>query len=312
MNQQFEDDISDDLIVDSPPVSADDAFEEESYNDSFEVDEMEEDDRDQYDEEDEGYGDEAYFDEEAFQDDFEDTFEDEFTEQASDGMDSMEKAVVNALDAKNSNEFIRRLISGIRGTNTVGRGAKGGSATKARAAGGGSLQQLLPLLQRYAAQDANEMDMFEELADLFEQENMDEALTILGGVVARVALRPLVEGNGAMAGQTVSRQIVRGATQAARNLVNRQGSQAVRALRPIAISVGRVAVRRGMKPSALPRAIRQAAATVAAQPALARRLSQTTVRNNRVKVPCNCQSKSRARVPRRFVVNGSVEIIIRR
>jgi hypothetical protein len=316
VDQQFEGDISHDLMADSPTVSADETFEEASYNDSFEGDEMDEDDRDQYDEEAEMYGDEAYFGEEEFQNDFEGAFEDEFTEQASDGMDSMEEVVANALDAKNSDEFIRRLISGIRGTSTVGRVAKAGtqraSATKARSTSSGSLQQLLPLLQRHVAQGANEMDMFEELADLFEQENMDEALTILGGVVARVTLRPLVQRSGAMTGQAVSRQLVRGATQAARNLISRQGVQAVRALRPIAISVGRVAVRRGMKPTALPSAIRRAAATVAAQPALARRLAQTTVRTGRAEVPRSRLSISGGGVPRRFVVNGPVEIIIRR
>jgi hypothetical protein len=178
----------------------------------------------------------------------------------------------------------------------------------------GLLQQLLPMLQQHAAQGASEMDVFEDLADWFEQEDADEALPVLAGVAARAALRPLIRRGGARAGRAVSRQIVRGATQAARSLVNRQGPQAVRALRPIARSVGRAAVRRGMRPAALPGAIRQTAARVAAQPALARRLSQTAMRTGRAGAgaPRSRLSISGGGVPRRFVVNGPVEIIIRR
>ncbi len=154
--------------------------------------------------------------------------------------------------------------------------------------------------------------MFEDMADWFEQENADEALPVLAGVAARAALRPLVRGGGAKTGQAVRRQIVRGATQAARSLINRQGPQAVRALRPLATSVGRVAVRRGMNPAALPGAIRQAAARVAAQPALVTRLSQVISRTGRSGVPRSRLTISGGSVPRRFVVNGPVEIIIRR
>jgi hypothetical protein len=197
-----------------------------------------------------------------------------------------------------------------RGRRVVGQRA-------GAAAGGGLLpnllQQLLPMLQQHTAQGANEMDVFEDLADWFEQEDADEALPILAGVAARAALRHLVRRSGAMAGRAVSRQIVRSATQAARNLVNRQGAQAIRALRPIAASVGRVAVRRGMRPVALSGAIRQATARVAAQPALARRLSQTATRTTRASnAPRSRLSISGGGTPRRFVVNGPVEIIIRR
>lgn len=332
MDQQFKSDVTHNLMADYPTVSVDEAFQEESYDDGFEGDNMEAeiimDDANQYDEEAEIYGDEAYFGEERSKESFEGVFENEFSREEMNIMDAMEEAVANALDAENSDEFFRQLLSGIRGivcngSQSVGttgcvagqasdNSTRGARSAKAVAIGRTGQQRLLTLLQQHADQRSDEMDTFEALADLFVQEGMDEALPILSGVVARVALRPLLQRNGAIAGQAVNRQIVRGATQAARNLVSRQGAQAIRALRPIATSVGRVAVRRGMKSAALPNAIRQAVATVAAQPTLARRLAQTTVQTGRTEVPRSRLSISGDGVPRRFVVNGPVEIIIRR
>jgi hypothetical protein len=360
VDQQFESNVEHDFMTDSPTVSAEEPFEEESYEDSFEGDSFEEegmeedavmDEMDQYDEDAEAYGDEAYFGEEEFEDGFEEEFEDEFAQEKMDVMADMEEAVADALDAEYSDEFLRRLISGIRGVagavsrgvgqvgrvagrrqrvaGQVGRGARGvqgvaggiaGDGTQRRrkgsrshagitgsgAMGSSALHQLLPMLQQHAAQGANEMSLFEIMADWFEQENADEALPVLAGVAARAALRPLSHHSGAVAGQAVRRQIVREATQAARNLVSRQGPQAVRALRPIATSVGRIAAQRGLKPAALPGAIRQATASVAAQPALVRRLSQPTMRTDRSGVSRSRVSISGSGVPRRFMVNGPV------
>ena len=172
------------------------------------------------------------------------------------------------------------------------------------------LRQILPMLQQRAAQGADEMDVFEDLADWYEEEQADEALPVLAGVAARAALRPLIRRGAAVAGRAVRRQLVRGATQAARSLVRRQGPQAVRALPRIARSVGRTAARRGVRPTALPTAIRQTAARVAAQPGLARRLSRPTVAVSRG--PARRLGVRSGGVPRRLVVRGPVEIIVRR
>lgn len=365
MDQQFESDVMHDLMADSPTVSADEEFEEDSYDDGFEEEGMEEDTMmdgmDQYDEDTADFGDEAYLGEDDFDESFGDDFGDDFAEEETNIMDAMEGAVANAMDAEDSDEFLRRLISGVRGVagavrrgaGTVGRVAgraqniagqvgrvargvqglagavagSGGQRTRrgarpriGRARSGamgsplsGLLQQLLPMLQQHAAQGANEMDVFEDLADWFEQEDADEALPVLAGVAARAALMPLIRRSGIAAGRAVNRQLVRGATQAAQNLVRRQGPQAVRALQPIARSVGRAAVRRGMRPAALPGAIRQTAARVAAQPALAQRLSRpAAAQAARAGIPRSRLTLSGGGTPRRFVVNGPVEIIIRR
>lgn len=301
MAQPFESNVAHDLIAASPAVSADEMFEDDSYSDGF-ADDFEEgmaqdtlmDDMEQYDEGAESYDSEAYFGGDElndFDEDMEDGFNDEFAaETDSDTMSALEMAVAEAMDAGSQDEFARRLLIGIQRVS--------------------SSANVIPLLQQSAAREADEMALFDDVLDWFEQENTDEALAILGGVVARTALRPITQRGGTRTGRAVNQQIVHSATQAARNLINRQGSQAIRALRPIAASVGRVAARRGMKPSGLPDAIRQAVTAVAAQPSLTRRLVQTTltVRTGNTKTTCRCGGS----VPSRFVVNGTVEIIIRR
>lgn len=88
------------------------------------------------------------------------------------------------------------------------------------------LSQILPMLQQHAAQGSNEMDVFEDLADWFEDEGVDEALPVIAGVAARAAIRPIVRRTGTAVGRTAARQVVRSATQATQTLVRRQGPQA--------------------------------------------------------------------------------------
>jgi hypothetical protein len=78
----------------------------------------------------------------------------------------------------------------------------------------------------------------------------------------------------------------------------------------IARSVGRTAVRRGAQPAALPTAIRQTAARVATQPGLARRLSRPAAGIGRI--PARRLGVRGGGAPRRLVVRGPVEIIVRR
>lgn len=163
------------------------------------------------------------------------------------------------------------------------------------------LSQILPMLQQHAAQGSNEMDVFEDLADWFEDEGVDEALPVIAGVAARAAIRPIVRRTGTAVGRTAARQVVRSATQAAQTLVRRQGPQAVRALPRIARSVGRAAAR----PAAVAPALRRTAARVAARPVLVQSLSRP--------LPAAGGSfVARRRLPRRVVLRGPVEIVIRR
>ncbi len=355
MDNQYEGDGMQDLLDDSPNRSDDDAFEdaagdgfeEDGMEEEAMYDGMEA--MDGFDEGGDGFADEG----DGYEDSYEEMMGDEFTEAGEDAGEAFENAVADALDAEDSDEFLSNLMGVInavrRGAGAVGRAANtaqrvagqarrvargvegvagaaaGAPRRPARRAGGAgrqavgglpaALSQLLPLLRQQAAQGADEMDVFEELADWFEQEGTDEALPVIAGVAARAALRPLLRTGMARVGQTARRQLVRSATAAARQLVGRQGAGAVRSLQRIASSVGNTAARRGLRPEALPRAVQQTAASVAAQPALVRRLSQPTARSGRV---AGSAPRSRLVVrggggtPRRFVVNGPVEIIFTR
>jgi hypothetical protein len=258
---------------------------------------------------------------------------------ATDLAAALEDAVGDALDAEDSDEFLSQLLRGVRrvaGLARRGLGAAQGVAGAARRgvaaarrpgrgsrptgrprAGGAPrlppalqsiLGRLLPMLQQQAAQGADELELFEDLADWFEDEGVDEALPVLAGIAARAAVRPLIRRAGTALSRGAGRALVRGATRAARTLVGQAGPGAVRALRPIARSVGRAAARRGAPPAALPAAVRRTAAQVAAQPALVRRLSRPGLSAGRA-VPARRPVAGR---PRRFVVNGPVEIIVRR
>ena len=367
MDQQFESDVMQDLMADSPTVSADDAFEQETYDEGFEGDGMEEDamsdEFESFDESSDEYEGDAFLESDEFEEEFEEDMGDEFSEDEMtegdfmDEMNAMEEVVADALDAEDSDEFLSRLISGIRNVaGIVGRGAgiasrvagraqriagqagrvargvqgladaiagpqsqprrrggrrrRAGAATPRPAPMSGLLQQLLPMLQQHMAQGSNEMEVFEDLADWFEEEEADEAMPIIAGMAARAAIRPILRRGATMAGRALRRRIVRGATQGARRLVQKQGPRAVRAIRPIAKSVGRAVVRQGIKPAVIPKAITKTAARVAAQPALTRRLSRPALRTGIPVAPRRYAVFGRK--PHRMLVNGPVEIIIRR
>jgi hypothetical protein len=163
------------------------------------------------------------------------------------------------------------------------------------------------MLQQYTAQGFDEMEAFEDLADWFAEEEMDEALPVLAGLAARTLVRPLVRRAAGQVGRPIARQLVRGATQAARTLIQRRGPRAVRALPRIARSVARTAVRRRLPVTALPQAVRRAAARVAAQPRLVQRLASPAARVTPVRARVGAAPGS----VRRWRMGGPVEITIR-
>jgi hypothetical protein len=162
---------------------------------------------------------------------------------------------------------------------------------------------LMQQLGQYLNQGMDEYEALEDLADLFAEEDLDEALPVLAGVVARTAVRPVLRRAGGQISRPVRRQLVRSATQATQTLMRRRGPQAVRTLPRIAQSVGRTAARRGMRPAAVPQAIRRTTAQVAARPALVRRLAQPTVS------PAARRPVGHG-VPQRLRLRGPVEITI--
>lgn len=184
-------------------------------------------------------------------------------------------------------------------------GQVAGRAAQARSPLRSLLGQLLPMIRQWSQQGFDEADALEDLADLFAEEEMDEALPVLAGVAARTVVRPLLRRVAGQVSHPLRRQLVHSATQAAQTLVRRQGPQALRALPRIAQSVGRTAARRRLRPAALPQAVRRTAAQVAARPSLVRRLAQPTASP----APTRQLPVGRG-ATRRFRLSGPVEIHI--
>jgi hypothetical protein len=169
-------------------------FEDDSYSEGFE-DDFEEgmgqdilmDEMDQYDDGAEEYDTEAYFGGDEFDAEFEDDFNDEFAEESvNDAMSALELAVADAMDADSNDEFMHRLISGVQ--RVAGTSKAGGTNAAGILTQGSGLLSIIPILQQSAAHGADEMELFDDMVDWFEQENTDQALAILGGVAARNAL----------------------------------------------------------------------------------------------------------------------------
>ncbi len=353
MDQQFEKDVMNDLNADPAISSVEEPFIGDSFEDEFEADEFEEsglgeDGMELYDEGDEAYSGDYFGEEEdEFSEGMDSEFSNGFAEEEFDLLEALEAAAANALDAEDSDEFVKRLKKGVRGIagavrrGRVSGGRMGGRAKRRKGVagrrgvqsglgqlgrGGGYpggvsdsnviielLQQILAILNQHLV-EANESELFEDLADWFEQEEADAALPVLSGIAAREALMPLIRKSGVKGVRELSRQLVKGASHAARTLINNQGPGAVRALAPIGRSIGRTAARKGLKPSALPGALRQTGARVAAQPSLTKRLSRSRRRYREGRGGRNRLNRlviSGGGAPRRLVVNGRVEIIIR-
>jgi ABC-type transporter Mla subunit MlaD len=145
-----------------------------------------------------------------------------------------------------------------------------------RAAGGA--QGLFGQLSQLLGQGGNAMDAFEDMADLFAEDGVDEALPAVVGLAARAAARGLGFRNLTQVSQAGRRALVRGVAAAARELIRQRGPHAVRALPRLAQAATRVAMRRARTPQQLAQAVRrglpQAARRVAQNPQVVRRLAQ--------------------------------------
>ena len=139
------------------------------------------------------------------------------------------------------------------------------------------MELLQQTLQQYGAEGFDDSEAFEDLVDWFEQAEdeaeMDLALPVITGFAIRSLARPLARQAGGSLPRPVRQQLVRGATQAARTLVNQQGPQAVRALPRIARSVARAVARQPARPvpqaaRAATRSVQRRVQQVAARPGL--------------------------------------------
>jgi hypothetical protein len=168
-------------------------------------------------------------------------------------------------------------------------------------------EALLQQLIEQQAQGFDEVEVLEDLADTFAEEDFDEeeidaALPVIAGIAARVAARPLLQRGAQAAVRAAGRRIVGAATGAARQVVRRQGVRALRTLPRIAQGVARTAARRRMPARALAPTVQRVGRRVAASPQLARRLSRPSA------LPA--RPSRTGGTPRTFVIEGPVEVRI--
>lgn len=197
-----------------------------------------------------------------------------------DALAAFDATVADALDAKDSDEFFRALLGGAQRE--------------------GLLHQVSPLLRSYVRRGASEADAFDELAEFFSEQGLDEALPVLAGLTARALARPLLRRGQPRVSRTLARQLVNGANAAARILTRSQGRDAVRALPALATRVSRQAALRQLHPRALPRTLARAARELTKRPALIRRLAANAPAARR----------THDAPSRRLRLEGPVEIII--
>lgn len=302
----FETDVMDDLSFDAAegpalPRQAYDAYEED-YGDEFDAydDEESADDEfigglvrrtagapggpasaDEYDEYEEGFdegdefeGAEAY-DEYDTYDEFEDVDAYE-----SDFFDSFEEAVADAMEAEDTDEFLRRLR---RIASRVARGAVRVARRVAPVVGRiartvAPIASAIPLPQaqaigriaslagRLMADGADEFEVLDAMIDMADEyDAFDAAAPIIAGLTLRATTPRLVR-----APLPVRRQAVQAVTRTMQNLAHRQGAPAARA----AVRLVRAVGQRPIPARAIASTVRRVAPQIARRPAQLRQLSR--------------------------------------
>jgi len=269
------------------------------------------------------FSDESFFDEmNEFEDGFEENFEDEFAsgdafaENGSiNAMDAMETAIADALEAEDSDEFLRRAVQGVRRAAQVARQVGRGVGQVARVVG--PVARMIPLPQaqaigaianiagRLLADGADEFEALDAILSFAEEEDaVDAAAPIIAGLTVRTMMPRAARLN-----RTTRRQLVHSVRQSTQTLARRQGARAVRAVPRVVQAVQRTAQRRRMPAQQLPQAIRRATASVAQNPRLVSRLAQST--QHASTVTRRYATGTSTGIPQRLVIRGPVEITIR-
>jgi hypothetical protein len=194
------------------------------------------------------------------------------------GSDEFEEAMTDALEAGDTDEFFGGLG---RMFKRIGRGV--GSVARTIA----PIAKLIPLPQaqmigraagligNVLADEGDELDAFEELADYADEEDAVDALApALAGVAIRSGLKHRV----ARLPRVHRRLLVKTMAKSVRHLARRHGPAAVRALPGIVAVARRALVRRRLHPRHLPRLVAQTTRVAARSPRVLRRLVRVTNR----------------------------------
>ena len=316
MDQPFESDVIEDLAVENPLSSAEEfdefeGMEEEDLEEGlfdemggFAADDAEEGLEDSledgYEEEFEDSFEDNYEDafpredsfEEGYEEDFQDSFEEDFEEddfneyeeaEDLDALDALNAVVADALDTKETGDFLHHVASGLPRATSVAR-----------------------QVGRLVAEGADEFEVLDEMLNLAEaREDLDAAIPIIAGLTIRTTM-PRVS----RLPRSTRRQLVRSVSQSTRMLTRRLGTEAVRAVPCVVGAVQRTAQRQRMPTSQIPEAVRHTTARVAQDGNLVRRLVRSS-RPTRIQIgKTSCRCQNRRKKPRRILIRGPVEIII--
>ena len=232
-----------------------------------------------------------------------------------DAFDAMETAIADAMEAEDSDEFLRRAVRGIRRAaqvaQQVGRGVGQVARVVAPIAAAIPLPQAQAIARvaqvagRLLADGADEFEALEEMLAFAEEEDaIDAAAPIIAGLTVRTIVPRASQLN-----RTTRRQLVHSVRQSAQTLARRQGAPAVRAVPRVVQAVQRTAQRHRVPAQQLPQAVRRATASVARNPRLVSQLSRAT--QHASTVSRRYSTGISAGIPQRLVIRGPVEITIR-
>jgi hypothetical protein len=198
-----------------------------------------------------------------------------------DALDAFEDEMSDALNAADSDEFLRRIAQGARRAAQIARSAGRVVGQVARTVA--PIASAIPLPQaqaigrvaqiagRLLADGADEFEAIDALVDLAEVEDVMDAAA---PAIATMAVRQAVP-QAARMPQATRQQIVRATTQATQAVTRQQGPQAARAMPAVVQAAQRMARQQGLPPRALPQLIRRIGMRISRNPQLLRRLLQS-------------------------------------
>lgn len=227
---------------------------------------------------------------------------------------AMEEEIADALEAEDSNEFLRRAVRGIRKAASVarvGRGVGQVAHVVAPVASAIPLPQAQAIAQianiagRLLADGADEFEALEEFLTFAETEDaINAAMPVIAGLTVRSRMT-----RASQLPRPVRRQLIRSISRSGRALAQRRGQRSIHAIPPVVQAVQRTAMRRRLPVRELPQAIQRTTARLVTNPRLVNRLlvstGSTTVATNQ----CRCGACRGA--TQRLILNGPVEILIR-
>ncbi|HEY9737656.1 MAG TPA: hypothetical protein V6D06_15285 [Trichocoleus sp.] len=312
MDQPFESDVMDDLAAETPLPSEDSYDEYDDYEAAYDEEDAYADGMDDYGDSSDGLAD--------LDENFDAVIQDELTNGFSpqSSANALEDAIADTLTADTSDEFLRRLVQGLR---QAAPSAQNGHRNKShrrpthRHAASGSLREprgqqppaarvadLATQLRREGADEAEALEAFLDLAQT------DKKNTAVVPVIAGLAVRSAVPQTPKLP-RSLRRRLVHSAGRAAQTLTQQQGLKALRAVPRILETVQRNAAKQQLPLQELPQTIQRITNRVAANTALVNRLSQPS--HHVIRLPGQRPGRVEKPGVQRLVFDRPVEITIR-